>query len=277
MNNSIEIDYSDYYVAFLDVLGFKNLVNSKKPEDKQKINDYFNLIKEITDDLKKIQSKKDIGAIIISDSVILSVPIGIDQSEKIHNLRELCIAIQKIQFKLAEKNIWLRGAISSGEAYFSSQDSQVIGPAYINAYLLEERLAIHPRVILDNKIITDLNLSSAQELINYVNNSETCSQEYDLQQRNVLFKWKSGGIEKEGLKKDVALFVDYLAYAFEDESKLESIVKNLEKCIYMDNGVYSKFRWVTDYLLANCRYFNQMPCNIDSHVLIKQFERLLKL
>lgn len=278
MNNDSEIQYSDYYVAFLDILGFKNLVNNKKPEDMKKISKYFQLIKEITNDLKKIEPKKNIGSIIISDSVILSVRIGTDQLENIKNLRQLCIAIQKIQFKLAEINIWLRGAISSGKAYFNATDSQVVGPAYINAYLLEERLAINPRVILDNKLITELGLDSAQTLIDRINTFPTISNEYDALKSNILFQWNHNRILKNGLTKDVALFVDYLVYAFEDESKLKTIVKNIETNIYSDNNIYSKYRWVADYLFASCQHHNDnMPCNIESSLLREQCNRLQML
>lgn len=275
MNGDKLIPYSDYYVAFLDILGFKNLVKSKEPEDREKLYAYFNLIEEITKDVKIIESIKDIGTIIISDSVILSVPIGSDPIKNIEILRKFCIVIQKIQFRLAEKNIWLRGAISSGEAYFSSKENQVVGPAYINAYLLEERIAINPRVVLDNKLINELGLISAQMLIDKIN-EEKCSKEYNAAERNILFQWTS---KKElGLKKDVVLFIDYLVYAFEKESKLEEIIQNIEKCIYSDNSIYSKFRWVADYLLVSCQHHNDnLPCKIEGNSLIKQYNRLQKL
>ncbi len=116
-------------------------------------------------------------------------------------------------------------------------------------------------------------------LIDQVNNVETCSQEYDALERNVLFQWTHGGIQKIGLKKDVALFIDYLVYAFDEESRLITIVKNIENSIYSyDNGIYSKFRWVTDYLIASCQYHNNHGCcNIDSKLLIEQYNRLQKL
>lgn len=273
-----EMPYSEYYVAFLDVLGFKDLVKSAAPGDKERIYEYFSLVKEITRDLQQIESKKNIGSIIISDSVILSVPMEFDKEDKINKLRQLCIAIQKIQFRLAEKNIWLRGAISSGEAFFSSSDSQVVGPAYINAYLLEKRHAIHPRVILDNKIINKLGLDSSDTLIEKVNNNPDCSEEYYAEERNVLFQWMHGGNQKIGLSKDVALFVDYLAYAFTDNTKLKAIVDNIEERIYIDNAIYSKFRWVADYLVASCiHHNNNVPCAFSKNFIMEQCRRLQKL
>jgi len=278
MSNSLIIEYSDYYVAFLDILGFKALVNSSEESDRQKIFEYFHLVNKVVDGLKSNPSTKGIGSIIISDSVILSIPIKNQPADDVRKLRELCIAIQKIQFELAEMNIWLRGAISSGKVYFSSKDSQVVGPAYVNAYLLEERNAINPQVVIDNKLIKELNFNSAQDLIKQINNDESCSQEYELFERNILFQWTYNGIQKQHLEKDVALFIDYLVYGFKEESKLEKIITNLEESMYLNNLIYPKFRWVADYLLSSCQYYNDHSrCEIKSEVLIKQYKRLQKL
>ena len=136
--NAIEnIDYEKSYVGFLDVLGFKNLVFSKKKSDRKKLNQYFGVVNSAIEYLKGIPSKRQIGSIIISDSVILSVPHGQNKEANIGRLRHLCVAVGLIQQYLALKDIWLRGAISSGDAYFNSEKSQVVGRAYINSYLLE--------------------------------------------------------------------------------------------------------------------------------------------
>lgn len=276
-NNQDKIEYSDYYVAFLDILGFKNLVKSKKEEDKEKINRYFSLINEITQYLKQIQQKKDIGSIIISDSVILAVPMSNNKTENISKLRHLCIAIQKIQFNLAIEDIWLRGAISSGKAYFNATHSQIVGSAYIDAYLLEEKLAINPRVILDNKIINKLDLQSAESLINEINYGEELPKEYDIKQRNILFNWSHHGEPRKDLDKDIALFVDYLSYAFTQKKDLEIIVSNIENNIYKINHIYTKFKWVTDYLISSCKYHMSKSCEIDGNEIITQQNRLQNL
>ena len=47
MENKIKpINYVQSYVAFLDVLGFKELVYGKKAEDKEKLEKYFHHIEE---------------------------------------------------------------------------------------------------------------------------------------------------------------------------------------------------------------------------------------
>ena len=59
MSNSKGIQYSNYYVAFLDILGFKKLVKSTSQKDKIKIYNYFELIEDITNDLKEVNQKKE--------------------------------------------------------------------------------------------------------------------------------------------------------------------------------------------------------------------------
>ncbi|MBT9098312.1 hypothetical protein KFZ76_11410 [Methylovulum psychrotolerans] len=227
---------------------------SKDRKNKEKISEYFQLIKEVTNSLNRLELKKDIATITISDSVIMAMPIDSNHGQNLNNLRQLCIAIQKIQFKLAEKNIWLRGAISSGEAYFNAKESQVVGPAYINAYLLEERLAINPRVILDNKLIGTLGFKSAGDMIKTINNHCLPNSEYNHEERDILFDWTGGGQPIDGLNKDVALFINYLSYAFLDEDKLRTIIENIEKSIYADTQIYPKYKWVVDYLIMLCSH-----------------------
>ncbi len=76
--------------------------------------------------------------------------------------------------------------------------------------------------------------------------------EYDTSDLNIIYQWSHGGFPKFGITQDVAMFVDYLAPAFQDHSTLVKIVENIEDCIYSDNGFYSKYRWVVDYLRASC-------------------------
>lgn len=276
-NHLSKIIYSEYYVAFLDVLGFKKLVLSSRKEDKKKIEEYFQLIEEVTEYLKKIKIKaeRELGSIIISDSVILSVPVGESITEKVDNLRNLCVAVGKIQFALALKNIWLRGAISSGQAYFNPTDNQVVGPAYVGAYLLEGTQAKYPRVILDNKIIKELESDSAQEFIDKINDKKNGGLKFNNWSKEVLFKWQHNDFLKKNLNKDVPLFIDYLHPVFDNQTDFGRIISNLEKSMYSGNDIYPKFRWIVDYLLSNSEFYLQHPlCEIENSRLRKYYYKL---
>ena len=241
------IHYTKSYVAFLDVLGFKNLIYSNKKVDKEKVESYFGIVNSAIDYLKTIDEKKDIGSIVISDSIVLSVPFGNSKQENVEKLRQLSIAIALIQFALSLKDIWLRGAISFGNTYFDKNNNQVVGEAYINAYLLEEKLAITPRVILDNKILKELSFKSAALLIKEVNSIEVDNWGID-----VLYDWdnvKNGSIV---LEKDIPIFIDYLDFATSvlKEGHIDTIIENIEKNMYNNTNLYKKFKWLSTYLLT---------------------------
>lgn len=245
----VPIDYSKYFVAFLDVLGFQKLVFSNNPNDKVKIEDYLMVIKEITSDLEFVKTTQSLKSIIISDSIILSVPFGNAINDALSQLRHLCIAVGKIQFQLALDNIWLRGAISCGDAYFNQEDNQVVGPAYVTSYLLEQN-AIYPRVILDNKIVNDLEMDSAQALIDSVNRKNNGGLHFqNWQPDKILFEWQDDAIANSKIKKDITCFIDYLLPSTYDQSLYFQIVNHIRSSIYSDPKVYTKFRWVADYLI----------------------------
>jgi hypothetical protein len=252
------IEYKEGYVAFLDLLGFKELVFSQKDEDKEKIERYLGIVDSAIEYLKTIKSKQPIGYIVISDSIILSVPFGESNDENLDRLRHLCIAVSYIQYYLAIRDIWLRGAISFGKTYFDSNKNQIIGDGYINAYLLEESLAKYPRVILDNKIINKLEFSNANELIEKINTHEfdNCNK--------VLFDWKycsrrHSYCYDDYFQRDIPLFIDYLGLMKNHTSNAaeqcrDSITDNIIKNVYKKTNIYSKFKWVSEYYLNKLTY-----------------------
>ncbi|HID27329.1 MAG TPA: hypothetical protein EYP22_05835 [Methanosarcinales archaeon] len=199
-----ELLYKDRFVAFLDILGFSNMVYSDSKINKAKIYFYQTQIKSIVkqlkddiEDINKIHAKEnkdmriEFNHVIISDSIVLTVDIiktknrttmkAADDIKSIfkqqstlsnssakklgemignfgdlHNLYSklnrlafalLCEKIALLQVYLASKDIWLRGAITSGETFIDVEENQIIGKAYIDAYKLESNYAIYPRVI----------------------------------------------------------------------------------------------------------------------------------
>ena len=244
-----ELIYEKSFVAFVDVLGFRDMVFG---QNKTKINKYFKIVNETLSDLKQIELKKPIKSIVISDSIILSVPLLSDSVGDLDRLRQLCVAIAKLQHNLALNDIWVRGAITYGETYFDEVGRQVVGPAYVNAYLLEESSAIYPRVILDSKIIKEFYFSSSTEFIDKINMLDEGGLNYSDWCNNVLFSWTlPNGNPVNHIKQDVPLFIDYLSRAAQNnDSDLVQIICRLEDNLYQSVPLYSKFRWVSDYLIS---------------------------
>ena len=259
------IDYEKSYVAFLDVLGFKNLVFSNSKESKEKLNDYFNSIKKIITYLKKLPIKKEIGYITISDSIILTVPQSNNKSENIKILRQLFIAIGFLQAGLAARDIWIRGAVSSGDTYYNSNNNQIVGPAYINAYLLEESLAIYPRVVIDNKIIKELDFVNSSDFIDNINKKHEGYLDFANCGKTILYDWENSQIEK-----DIPLFIDYLSFCVHNKENTnafnlgEKILDNIEQNIYNNTSLYKKFKWVSSYFSSIIE--NRDEVNLKIHL-----------
>lgn len=137
--------YVDSFVAFIDILGFKDFVmnNDYNTVDSlfKNINDCFDMF--LNKQFFKI-SKESLNSIkvnIISDSIIISIPKTSKYSFEI-----LLSMVNFLVFDILTKNNLLcRGAISEGEFY--SNKNIAFGKAFVEAYKLESSIATYPRII----------------------------------------------------------------------------------------------------------------------------------
>lgn len=137
------MEYKYSYVAYLDILGFKDLSN-----DSANVDFIYNLYEHlfsIKSDSKLYSIFEKIKVSILSDNVIVSCKIGID------NLYEFCKYIIYIQRQLIDINVYFRGGIVCGEVF--QNKIECFGPALVKAYLMEKELSIYPRVLIDNELV----------------------------------------------------------------------------------------------------------------------------
>lgn len=229
------------------------MIYSNKDTDKKKIERYFGIVNSAIKHLKSIDEKKDIQSIVISDSIILSMPIdGDDLKKAIKDFQNLCLSIALIQYALALKNIWLRGAITVGETYFNSKENQVVGKGYVNAYLLEEKMAIYPRVIIDNKLINEFRFTDAGLFIHAMNRHN-----YSNWSSSILYNWEKNHLYP--IEKDLPLFIDYLDFCVNHEQgikegHIKKIIQNIENSIYANSEIYKKYQWISKYLCSKIEH-----------------------
>ncbi len=249
----VDIVYEKRFVSYLDVLGFKAIVDG--PDGLKKIQEYFAALNHT---LATKLDGLEIDVITISDSVILSIPVpdkSADQKRKL--FEKICDAVSDFQCAMAQKNIWMRGAITYGECYISKDPVQIVGPAYIKSYELEQSTAIYPRVIIDPKIIGELGFKTDKELIDEVEVNEYSGKLFNWYQRPELVK----------IDKDVPLFINYLYQLFLPElnsdihAGLNLIIDHLTDNLFTSRwsiATYSKHQWTRKYLhslaLANCPF-----------------------
>lgn len=151
------MEFEDRAVAFIDVLGFKDLVNEAvvNEQAKKKLEALVGLLESA---IPRLNAGVDVTVPInliprhqyISDCIILSAPLT-DSERRWYNGVSIVVmrAIQLSHFYLNEGYL-IRGGISAGKLWHT--ESNIIGPAYQEAYLLEAngnepRIQLHPHAL----------------------------------------------------------------------------------------------------------------------------------
>ncbi len=240
--------YTEHLVAFLDVLGFRALVKGNK---KEKIDEYFLVTKVVEKYLRNIQIKSNIKFITFSDSIVMGLDVdGIPKGDRADRLRQFCIAVSILQCDLAKHGIWIRGGISFGDLSFEKEKNVIFGPALIDAYDLEAKVAKVPRVLVSQIFLKYLDCETTAEIIAALN-----TKIHDNWSSSVLYSWRIGEAEYNSFKRDYPLFVDYLGQFLiaEKHEELGELIKLLQITSNETPEAYEKLRWVGDYLIASYR------------------------
>jgi hypothetical protein len=150
------MNYENRVVAFIDILGFKSLLNettrkdgSDNEENIDALIKAYETIKDVWeidkmyDSLSKPTSRK---VSIFSDSIVISFKVG-EESQVFSTLLD----IKHLIMRLVYRNILCRGAVAIGK--FIHTDDYLFGPALVEAYTLESKAAMYPRIILDRDVI----------------------------------------------------------------------------------------------------------------------------
>ena len=143
--------YEDRVVAFIDILGFSNLVNKKESST--------DIIIQIVENLQRISLEAgmddepeygftyDRQVSLFSDNIVISYRN--EGPAEYYLTRELMV----LQIAMMIVGIHIRGGLTIGKLYHKG--SLVIGPALIRAYDLESKVAIYPRIVFDNTTQSD--------------------------------------------------------------------------------------------------------------------------
>lgn len=160
MNENSNMQYRKCYVAFIDILGFKNYVQNSSCEAVHRALSYLEV--EAVANTYAIKSKfgidmKSINILCISDSIIISIEENIPYA--LEAIIWLCSAFQLAL--LLDARLLMRGGISCGDFYTANSERTggpiLYGRAYNNAVDLEnsEKCGKHPVIIVDENIGID--------------------------------------------------------------------------------------------------------------------------
>lgn len=153
--------YEDRYVAFVDVLGFKDLVY-RSEEDAELLTKIVSVLEEVKNYDGLSQAMDDSGGdffdgmfkiTTFSDCILISTkpnPIGLTL------IMSICGFISS---RLLDMGVFTRGALSKGKLIH--KDQIVLGEGLIKAYKLESEVAVFPRILIDEGILDAIKLLEA--------------------------------------------------------------------------------------------------------------------
>jgi len=152
--------YENRYVGFVDILGFQHLVERTVSEPSGLASLYDTLL-QIADYKPSLGGGlEDFRVTTFSDCVAISARVT-DVG-----LWSVVLAIHALQFNLSQTGVLFRGAVAKGDVI---HDQKVLfGPAFNEAYRLETKVSLHPRVMLADNVYDDALASEKREFPNYV-------------------------------------------------------------------------------------------------------------
>ncbi|MDM8176403.1 hypothetical protein QT327_18995 [Olivibacter sp. 47] len=164
MHDIVPYIFHNRAVAFLDVLGFQQFLRefdmeanqnrkrlSEEDEDpilagrftSQKANEFIATFKNAIQQLDKEKYRY----YLFSDNICIT---SIQETTP-NDLQDLLLVITKLYFDFAKKGYFLRGGVDYG--LFIDEETIAIGVPLANAYLLESKIAIYPRIVLSTNIV----------------------------------------------------------------------------------------------------------------------------
>jgi len=150
-NKQLLGEYKDRYVAFLDLLGFKEQVLKAEadPEERTKLHDVLRLVRDT------IGGNPHLGLRLnyFSDCMVVSA----DRTAP--GLWEMFQSIFTMTFNLLQYDVLVRGGLTAGGAYHASDF--LYGTAVNRAYEFESRSAQDPLTLVSSEVVEDAKNYSA--------------------------------------------------------------------------------------------------------------------
>ena len=144
--------YEDRFVAFLDILGFKTIINDTEKNDAeyQRIKRVLNYIAEVRNDnyegmFAKYGILKEIS--VFSNSIVISYSSSLSIGGALFHV---LIDLVHICIDLLNANIYVRGGVTYGKMHYDK--NICFGSAMVKAYMLEGE-AVYPRIVIETEAI----------------------------------------------------------------------------------------------------------------------------
>ncbi len=144
------------YIATLDILGMSNAILSDTSDE------HLNHIWNIYQSWIKISknSFNNLKVKVFSDNIAVVVDVG-----SLNAINEILDFVAYMQDHFLNCGYKIRGAVTKGQVFID--DMMIWGDGLVNAYNLESKKAIFPRVIIDTCLIDDIPKKYMDDVIMY--------------------------------------------------------------------------------------------------------------
>lgn len=161
MNNQDWIKTTPRFVAFFDIMGFKDMVQRNSHNDiLEKLEILKNTLKTLegwnSENIKELEKlnieKQQTKSITFSDSIII-----FSKGESIKDLNKILIDSYLILNKALNSGIGIKGALSYGEITVDFENHLFFGQPIIDAFQLHDELLLYSAVLdnnIESKILT---------------------------------------------------------------------------------------------------------------------------
>lgn len=251
-----QCELKEYYIAYLDLLGYKEFFK----EFPELVPQFYNDIKNAVNYAKKtIKNTSKANYRLFSDNIVIFVEVQEDKDSDICNLMSLLLSIASIQRKfILNHNLFLRGGITIGN--LCVEKDFIFGQGIIDVVEMEKEAKV-PRVLISEKITDVLEnyspvnheeIKQAKDLQKKLEDQVEISKIDESTLKLILVKMKIGALAKYyqyyliinwGKNTQILNYVDNLD---EHSFSLKNDVFTLEKLLNED---YEKIEFLSNKML----------------------------
>jgi hypothetical protein len=223
---------NDRFIAFIDILGFKDLVQRTEHEElKDKMLRILSIIKdfierrnqEVNKDINKNFESDLIEYQIFSDSIFICT-----NTAEYNHFTHFILLLKIITFTLLKETIAFKGCISFGKITFDENSNLIFGQPIIDAYTMQEELK-YIGIVLDNNAENEIKRIGEIRKSRHENDAKNSNHAIDFNFKFTKTPFKSGKINHFNLilfrEEDLNLISKYY-------EKVSSIPR-----IYVDNTI----------------------------------------
>lgn len=214
-------------VAFMDLLGVQAMTKLAPMEELAELRSLDTTMRDVL----TIGQRTNFRTSTFSDSIAIAMPLPKDETAQADALRRLLLRCADLQLALSREGFFLRGGLTIGR-YFHD-DHMVYGAGLVEAWKLEDKKAITPRILIDRD----------------------CEQIRTIVNRRSFTRQRSELLTQD---HDGSVFLDYLASArtfskladdpdFDPFQAHKEVIEERLRLHRSDAATWAKYRWVAEY------------------------------